>query len=92
MTTSEFNTKAAIVQKNKKLIKELQAINEKLEDEMKLSLLDMGVNELKTNLYTIRFTDTLTERFQQKEFKAENPELYAKYLKKVSGSRFTIYG
>jgi predicted phage-related endonuclease len=91
MTTSEFNNKAKTIKENEKMIKELQKINDELKDEIKLSMLDMGMNEVLTGTYKIRFTDTVTERFNQKLFQSDYPELYAKYLKKTAGSRFSIY-
>ena len=67
-------------------IKELEA-----EDEIKAVMNSEAVETLEAGDYIIRWTSTLTSRFNTKKFKEDMGEaVYNAYLKQVASKRFSI--
>lgn len=78
-------------------IKELEAKNKKADDEisaLKGEIKDFmeanGAEELNVDIFTVRYADVTTQKFDSTSFKKIHEELYQQYLKKSVSKRFTI--
>jgi predicted phage-related endonuclease len=72
-------------------IKELEAEAETYKDEIKALMNTEAVETLQAGDYIIRWTSTLTSRFNTKKFKEDMGEaVYNAYLKQVASKRFSI--
>jgi predicted phage-related endonuclease len=86
-----------IIQKIEKIkaienfVKELEAEAESYKDEIKAVMNDEAIETLQAGDYIIRWTSTLTSRFNTKKFKEDMGEaVYNAYLKQVASKRFSI--
>lgn len=80
-----------------KEIKELQQMRDEidqniteLEEQIKADMQQQNIDEIKTNLFTVRWKAITSNRFDSKSFKAENEKLYMLYLKPSVTRRFSI--
>lgn len=72
-------------------IKELEAEADSYKDELKAEMNEQEVETLELGEYVVRYTSTLTSRFDTKRFKETMGEaVYNAYLKQVSSKRFSI--
>lgn len=72
-------------------VKELEAEADAYKDEIKAVMNDEAVDTLEAGDYIIRWTATLTSRFDTKRFKETMGEaVYNAYLKQVASKRFSI--
>lgn len=46
--------------------------------------------EIKTELFTVRYKAVKSSRFDSKRFKADDPEMYSQYMKETVSRRFTV--
>jgi len=53
-------------------------------------MLKQGVEELKAGTHIVRWTTTLTNRFDTTAFKKKYDELYKAFTKQTTSRRFTI--
>ena len=90
-------TNDMIIQKVEKIkaiesfVKELEAESESYKDEIKALMNTEAVETLQAGDYIIRWTSTLTSRFNTKKFKEDMGEaVYNAYLKQVASKRFSI--
>ena len=90
-------TNEMIIQKVEKIkaiesfVKELEAEAESYKDEIKALMNSEAVETLTAGDYIIRWTSTLTSRFNTKKFKEDMGEaVYNAYLKQVPSKRFSI--
>ena len=90
-------TNDMIIQKVEKIkaiesfVKELEAEAESYKDEIKALMNSEAVETLTAGDYIIRWTSTLTSRFNTKKFKDDMGEaVYNAYLKQVASKRFSI--
>lgn len=90
-------TNEMIIQKIEKIkaienfVKELEAEAESYKDEIKAVMNDEAIETLQAGDYVIRWTSTLTSRFNTKKFKEDMGEaVYNAYLKQVASKRFSI--
>ena len=90
-------TNEMIIQKVEKIkaienfVKELEAEAESYKDEIKAVMNDEAIETLQAGDYVIRWTSTLTSRFNTKKFKEDMGEaVYNAYLKQVASKRFSI--
>ena len=90
-------TNEMIIQKVEKIkaiesfVKELEAEAESYKDEIKALMNSEAVEPLTAGDYIIRWTSTLTSRFNTKKFKEDMGEaVYNAYLKQVASKRFSI--
>lgn len=77
--------------------KKLQAMIEELEtkaEELKKSITSVmeerQIEELKTDVFKVRYITVISNRFNTVEFKKTNEELYNQFLKENVTKRFTI--
>ena len=70
--------------------KALEAEINSLKDEIRRDMTARSEEEHRTKNYVIRFKQIVSNSFDSKAFKAENPEMYASYLVQGSTKRLTI--
>lgn len=85
------------IEKNVKELKQLQEEAEKLnkkitaiQDKLKAELLERETAELETDLFKIRYTDVITNRFDTTAFKKCYSDLYSQFIKQCTTKRFTV--
>jgi predicted phage-related endonuclease len=88
----ELIKKIKEIKELEELINEAEAEVEALKDELKAELLKRNTEELDTGKYIVRWTSTLSNRFDSTAFKKVMPEVYKAYTKQVSSRRFSISG
>lgn len=76
-----------------KVNEELKRLNEeKKEFANRLKLLLQDKTEGVVGMYQVRWNPTVTERLNSKKLKAEQPDIYEKYVERIEGRRFSIAG
>ena len=88
----KFVSKIEQLQELEELMEEAKAEAEKLKDEIKMEMHKRNTEEMKVGKYIVRWTETLSNRFDSTAFKKVMPELYKAYTKSVSSRRFSICG
>lgn len=78
-------------------IKGLEQTKKQLDDQIEAAKAEIKavmtvhkLDELIADVFTIRYKPVTTARFDQKEFKANNKDLYEMYLKSSETMKFTI--
>ena len=92
MSTVDIVSKIEELEELEKLIEEAKAEAEALRDEIKAEMLKQNTEELEAGKYIVRWTNTLSNRFDSTAFKKVMPEVYKAYTKQVSSRRFSICG
>lgn len=72
------------------LIREAEQEAETMRDSIKAEMLAQGVEELTAGSHIVRWTTTLTNRFDTTAFKKKYDELYRAFTKQTTSRRFTI--
>lgn len=90
MSNAEIAKKVQDLKELKSMSEELAEEIAALEDAVKAEIIARGVDELNTGLFTVRYKNVTSSRLDTKAFKAEQPELAARYTKPTQSSRFTI--
>ena len=88
----EMVSKVEQLQELEELIDEAKAEAEKLKDELKKEMYERNTEEMKVGKYIVRWTETLSQRFDTTAFKKAFPSVYADFTKHVSSRRFSISG
>ena len=65
---------------------------EEIKDEIKNEMMKRNTEEMKIGKYIVRWTETLSNRFDTTTFKKLFPEVYKEFTKVVSSRRFSISG
>ena len=90
MTTEKIAEAAQRIKElemQKKLIKdEIEGLKKPIKDFME----DRGEEELIAGIYTIRYSDVTSNRFNQSAFKKANEALYEEFCMPSTSKRFTI--
>lgn len=89
MTERMINNRAKKLIELKEQIKELEAAQKALEDEIKAEFAE-DQEEIKTEKYLIRWTKYTTPRLDSTKLKKELPDIYKLYTKITSGRRFSV--
>lgn len=74
------------------LIEEAKAEAENLRDEIKAEMLKRNTEEMEVGKYVVRWTETISNRFDTTAFKKLFPDVYKEFTKVVSSRRFSICG
>ncbi len=90
MSQNELISKIEDLKALEQLIKEAEEEVEALKDSIKAEMLEQGTEELIAGTYIIRWTTTLTNRFDTTAFKRKYDELYKAFTKQTTSRRFTI--
>ena len=72
------------------LIREAEQEAEAMRDSIKAEMLEQGIEELTAGTHIVRWTTTLTNRFDTTAFKKKYDELYKAFTKQTTSRRFTI--
>lgn len=91
MTTNEIITKIETLNEMENFINELKAEAEALKDSLKEEMNLRDIETMEIGQYVVRYTSTLSSRFDTKRFKQTfGEEVYNAYTKQVSTKRFSI--
>lgn len=88
----EMVSKVEQLQELEELVAEAKAEAEKLKDELKKEMYERNIEEMQVGKYIVRWTETLSQRFDTTAFKKAFPSVYANFTKHVSSRRFSISG
>ena len=90
MSNIELNTTAKDLLSIRSMIAELEAEAEALTDKIKQAMTERGEETLTGDGWKATWKNVNSSRFDSKSFKAEHGDLYAKYSKQTTTTRFTI--
>lgn len=90
MSAHELIQKIEDLKALEELIKEAEQEVESIRDEIKSQMLEDGVEELTAGTHIVRWTTTLTNRFDTTAFKKKYDELYKAFTKQTTSRRFSI--
>ena len=90
MSAHELIQKIEDLKALEELIKEAEQEVESIRDEIKSQMLEDGVEELTAGTHIVRWTTTLTNRFDTTAFKKKYDELYRAFTKQTTSRRFSI--
>lgn len=90
MSTNELNTTARDLLAVRAIIAELEAEAEALTDRIKSAMVDAGTEALEGDGWKASWKNVKSNRFDSRAFRAENPELAARYMKETTTTRFLI--
>lgn len=86
----ELNAKIAQLQEWEALAKEAAAEAEAIKDEIKAVMNEQATEEMTVDTHIVRWTTTLSNRFDTTTFKKEHNEMYKQYTKQTTSRRFSI--
>lgn len=90
MSTNELTTKVRELKELKAMAEELAAEITAIEDTIKAELTARNTDEMQIDVYKIRWTKVLSNRFDSTAFKKAMPELHAQFTKQTESRRFSI--
>ena len=90
MSKNEILAKIEELKSLEELIAEAEQEVESIKDEIKNQMLTDNVEELIVGNHIVRWTTTLTQRFDSTAFKKALPEIYKTYTKQTTSRRFSI--
>lgn len=90
MSANELNATARTLLEVREQIARLQAEAEALTDTLKGAMVERGTETLTGEGWRASWKNVQSNRFDQKAFRAENPELAARYMKETTTTRFLV--
>lgn len=90
MSQNEILAKIEELKSLEQLIKEAEEVAESLKDEIKNQMLTDNTEEMVVGQHIVRWTTTLTQRFDSTAFKKALPDIYKAYTKQTTSRRFSI--
>lgn len=90
MSTNELTTKVRELKELKAMADELAAEITAIEDSIKAELTARNTDEMQIDVYKIRWTKVLSNRFDSTAFKKAMPELHAQFTKQTESRRFSV--
>lgn len=91
MANNELIKKVEEIRELENLMEEVKENIETLKDVLKAEMISLGTEELNLDgRYIVRWTSTLSSRFDTKKFKEEHKDLYLSFTKEVASKRFSI--
>ena len=90
MSTNELTNKVRELKELKAMADELAAEITSLEDEIKATMTERGVDELTVDIFKIRWQTITSSRFDSSSFKKAMPELYSQFTKQTTSHRFSV--
>ncbi len=82
--------KIRVIKSNESAIKQLQAEADEAKQAIKQVMDAMNLHEMAIDVFTIRYTDVQTDRFDSSAFKKTHQDLFDQYTKTSTSKRFTI--
>lgn len=90
MTAYQMREKIKQLKEYQRMAEEAEKIANALKEEIKQEMTERGTAELQAGEYVVRWTAFIASKFDSKAFKAENGDLYNRYLKQSETRRFSI--
>lgn len=90
MTTMELTQKVRNLKELKAYLAELEADITTAEDEIKAEMTAREVDELKVDVFTVRWTKVISNRFDTGTFKKAYADLAEQFTKATESRRFSI--
>jgi predicted phage-related endonuclease len=90
MGNNEMINKIEQLKELEALIAEAQAEVDAIKDEIKEVMLAQNTEEMTVGKHIVRWTKTLSNRFDSTKFKEVMPDVYKAYTKQVTSRRFSI--
>lgn len=90
MSNHELTAKVRELKKLKALADELAAEITAIEEEIKATMTEQGVEELTVDVFKIRWQTVTSNRFDSTAFKKAYPDLHKLFSKPTTGKRFTV--
>ncbi len=90
MASTELERKIEELKEWEALQAEAEQQIETLKDELKAELIRRDTEELTAGRFILRWTTTISNRFDTTAFKKLNPEVYKAFTKAVTSRRFTV--
>lgn len=90
MSTNEIIAKIEELKSLEDLIREAEQEAEAIKDSIKATMNEQGAEEIVAGTHIVRWTTTLTNRFDTTSFKKKYSELYAAFTKQTTSRRFSI--
>ena len=90
MSANELTGKVRELRELKAMAEELSAEITAIEDEIKATMTERGVDELTVDVFKVRWSVVKSTRFDSTGFKKATPELYDRFTKTTESRRFTI--
>lgn len=90
MSANELTAKVRELKELKAMADELSAEITAIEDAIKATMTERGVDELTVDVYKIRWSAVKSTSFDSTGFKKAMPELYDRFTKTTESRRFTI--
>lgn len=78
------------IKEHEQIIKQLTAEADEAKDEIKAVMTELGLEEMNVDVFTVRYKEVVSERFNTKLFQSGNPDTYKMYLTASSCMKFTI--
>jgi len=91
MTALELGSKVRELKELEVMAAEVAAEIEALKDCVKAEMTARGTDEIAVDVFTVRWTPVISNRFDSAAFRQEHAELYKQYTKPVETRRFSIY-
>ena len=90
MTTQDLTSTVRELKELKAMAADITADITSLEDILKTEMTSRGTDELTVDVFKIRWTAVISNRFDSTAFKATHANLYEQYSKPVETRRFSI--
>ena len=90
MSNTEMNNTARDLMSVRAMIAELEAEAEALTDKLKAVMVERGEETLTGDGWRATWKNVSSTRFDSKAFKADHAELYGKYSKTTTTTRFVL--
>lgn len=90
MSKNEILAKIEELKSLEELIAEAEQVAESIKDEIKNQMIAEQTEEMIVGNHIVRWTTTLTQRFDSTAFKKALPEIYKTYTKQTTSRRFSI--
>ena len=90
MSANELNTTARDLMSVRAMIAELEAEVEALTDKIKTAMVEQGTEIIQGDGWKATWKNVTSSRFDSKAFKADHADLYGKYSKATTTTRFVL--
>lgn len=90
MAINELEAKIKALQEWEALKAEAEEQVEALKDELKAEMIRRDAEELTAGRFILRWTTTISNRFDSTAFKKLNPEVYKAFCKATTSRRFSV--
>lgn len=90
MSETTLISKVRELKELKAMAEELQEEITAIEDEIKGYMTEQNTDELKVDVFKVRWTKVISNRFDSTSFKKAMPELYNKFTRQIQTRRFTV--